>query len=232
MVTLFASLTHAITAGPFVAAGAAFVWGVLSVVLSPCHLASIPLVVAFVHGQGAVSGRRTLALSLTFALGILVTIAAIGAPRPRPGACSATSAASAISSWRRSSSWSACTCWTYCGCPAPDAARGRPPAAGYPAHCCSGLVFGVALGPCTFAYLAPMLGVAFKVAASRPLVAGSLLLAYAFGHCAVIVAAGMSTRHVQRFLDWRVRSLGSTILRRVCGGLILAAGVYLVATAH
>jgi cytochrome c-type biogenesis protein len=31
-----------------------------------------------------------------------------------------------------------------------------------------GLVFGVALGPCTFAYMAPMLGVTFRLASSNP----------------------------------------------------------------
>jgi cytochrome c biogenesis protein CcdA len=30
-----------------------------------------------------------------------------------------------------------------------------------------GLIFGVALGPCTFAYMAPMLAVTFKVAADQ-----------------------------------------------------------------
>jgi len=29
-----------------------------------------------------------------------------------------------------------------------------------------GLVFGIALGPCTFAYMAPMLAVTFKVAST------------------------------------------------------------------
>ena len=39
-----------------------------------------------------------------------------------------------------------------------------------------GLVFGMALGPCTFAYMAPMLAVTFKVAATN-LLYGILLLA-------------------------------------------------------
>ena len=31
-----------------------------------------------------------------------------------------------------------------------------------------GLVFGIALGPCTFAYMAPMLGVTFNLAKTAP----------------------------------------------------------------
>ena len=38
-----------------------------------------------------------------------------------------------------------------------------------------GLVFGIALGPCTFAYMAPMLAVTFRVAATN-LLYGILLL--------------------------------------------------------
>ena len=55
-----------------------------------------------------------------------------------------------------------------------------------------------------------------------------LLLAYGIGHCAVIVAAGTSTGLVQRYLDWTARSKGTAILRRICGVLVLAGGLYLI----
>jgi cytochrome c-type biogenesis protein len=94
-----------------------------------------------------------------------------------------------------------------------------------------GLLFGVALGPCTFAYMAPMLGVTFTVAAARPAYGALLLLAYGLGHCSVIVAAGTSTELVQRWLNWDERSRGRERLRRACGALILAGGAYLIYTA-
>jgi cytochrome c-type biogenesis protein len=91
-----------------------------------------------------------------------------------------------------------------------------------------GLVFGVALGPCTFAYMAPMLGIAFSVASARPLLAGSLVLSYAIGHCSVIVLAGTFTSMVQSYLNWNERSKGAVILKKVCGILVILGGVYLV----
>ncbi len=91
-----------------------------------------------------------------------------------------------------------------------------------------GLVFGVALGPCTFAYMAPMLGITFGVAASRPLFAGALVLAYAIGHCAVIVLAGTFTSMVQRYLSWNERSRGAVILKKACGALVILGGIYLI----
>jgi cytochrome c-type biogenesis protein len=91
-----------------------------------------------------------------------------------------------------------------------------------------GLVFGVALGPCTFAYMAPMLAVTFKLAKTAPLYGASLLLAYGVGHCAVIVAAGTSTELVQRFLNWNEHSKGVTVVKSICGALVILGGLWLI----
>jgi cytochrome c-type biogenesis protein len=91
-----------------------------------------------------------------------------------------------------------------------------------------GLTFGIALGPCTFAYMAPILAVAFKTAASSLLYGALLLLVYGVGHCSVIVVAGTSTELVQRYLDWNERSRGAVLLKQVCGVLVLLGGVYLI----
>ena len=84
-----------------------------------------------------------------------------------------------------------------------------------------GLIFGIALGPCTFAYMAPMLAVTFKLATTGFAYAMLLLLAFAVGHCLVIVVAGTSTGLVQRYLNWNERTRGACILRRICGVLLL-----------
>jgi cytochrome c-type biogenesis protein len=91
-----------------------------------------------------------------------------------------------------------------------------------------GFIFGIALGPCTFAYMAPMLAVAFRVAASSPIYGSTLLLAYGVGHCSVIVVAGTFTGLVQSYLRWNENSRGTTILRKACGLLVIAGGIYLI----
>jgi cytochrome c-type biogenesis protein len=91
-----------------------------------------------------------------------------------------------------------------------------------------GLIFGVALGPCTFAYMAPMLGVAFSLAADNMLYGASLLLAYGLGHCAVIVLAGTFTEVIQHYLDWNEKSKGALILKKICGVLVIAGGVWMI----
>ena len=79
MQELFSQLSRAIEGAWFAAMAASFVWGVLSIVLSPCHLASIPLIVGFIDQQGRISTRRAFCISGLFALGILITIGLVGA---------------------------------------------------------------------------------------------------------------------------------------------------------
>jgi cytochrome c-type biogenesis protein len=93
-----------------------------------------------------------------------------------------------------------------------------------------GLIFGIALGPCTFAFMGPVLGVAFAEAANSVFFA-ALLLAYGLGHCAVIVFAGTFTEKVQHYLDWNEKSKGAIILKKICGMLVIVAGVWLIYTA-
>jgi cytochrome c-type biogenesis protein len=91
-----------------------------------------------------------------------------------------------------------------------------------------GLVFGLALGPCAFAFMVPVLGIALSMARTD-LVYGILLLgAYGIGHCGVIVAAGTSTVAVERYLKWSGASRGLGVLKKVCGVLVILGGVYLL----
>jgi len=76
--------------------------------------------------------------------------------------------------------------------------------------------------------MAPMLGVAFNLAASQLMLAMSLVLMYALGHISVIVLAGTFTETVQSYLDWNEKSKGALIVKKICGALVLLAGIYMV----
>src|ERR1035437_8036980 len=231
MEELFTTLTRAVEGTPLIALAAALVWGILSIVLSPCHLASIPLIVGFVNGQGQVSTRRAFSLSSLFALGILATIAVIGAITAAAGRL--------MGDLGHYANYGVAGLFFLIGLhllgviPMPWSGPGQFnfQRKGLVAALVLGLVFGVALGPCTFAYMAPMLAVSFKVAVNRPVFSILLLALYGVGHCAVIVAAGTCTEVVQRYLNWNERSHGGAILRGVCGVLVLAGGLYLIYTA-
>ena len=231
MQELFTQLTHAVEGTWFVALIASFVWGVFSVILSPCHLASIPLIVGFIDGQGRISTRRAFCIASLFAVGILITIAAIGAITAAAGRM--------MGDVGRYGNYFVAIIFFFVGLhlldviPMPWSGPGQVgmKRKGMLAAFILGLVFGIALGPCTFAYMAPMLGVTFKLASTNLSYGILLLFVYGIGHCSVIVFAGTFTEVVQRYMNWNEKSKGSVVLRKVCGVLVLLGGIYLIYTA-
>jgi cytochrome c-type biogenesis protein len=225
---IFTFLTRAVEGAPLLAISAAFSWGILSVILSPCHLSSIPLIVGFINGQGKMTGGRALGLSSLFALGILVTIGLIGAITGMAGRI--------MGDLGPYANYFVAGIFFLVGLhlldiiPMPWSGPGQTKMQrkGMAAAFVLGLIFGIALGPCTFAYMAPMLAVTFKLAATNLFYGVMLLLAFGIGHCAVIVVAGTSSNLVQRYLNWNEASKGSSTLRKVCGALVLFGGVYLI----
>ncbi len=231
MEELFTTLTRALEGTPAVALGAAFVWGVLSILLSPCHLASIPLIVGFIDEQGRISTKRAFVISVLFAVGILITIGAIGAITAAAGKMMGDIGAYG--------NYFVAVIFFVVGLhllgviPMPWSGPGQVgmKRRGLSAAFILGLVFGIALGPCTFAYMAPILGLAFKQAATNVVFGVLLLAVYGIGHCCVIIFAGTCTKVVQRYLNWNERSKGALILKKVCGVLVLLGGLYLIYTA-
>ena len=231
MEKLFTNLSHAVEGAPLIALSAAVAWGILSIILSPCHLASIPLIVGFISEQGKVTVHRAFWTSVLFAVGILITIAAIGAITAAAGRM--------LGDVGQYGNYFVAVIFFVVGLhllgliPMPWSGPGQVgmKRKGLLAAFILGLLFGIALGPCTFAYMAPMLGVTFKLAKTAPLYGVSLLLAYGVGHCAVIVAAGTSTEMVQRFLNWNERSKGVVVVKYICGGLVILGGAWLIYSA-
>jgi len=231
METLFNTLTRAVEGTPLVAGSAAFAWGVLSIVLSPCHLASIPLIVGFIDEQGRISTRRAFLIALLFSIGILVTIGLVGV---------ATAAAGRMmGDVGKFGNYLVALVFFLVGLhllgviPMPFSGPGQVnmKRKGLLAAFILGLVFGVALGPCTFAYMAPMLAVTFRLAATSLVYGVLLLVLYGIGHCSVIVLAGTFTEVVQRYLNWNEKSKGADRLKKVCGLLVILGGLYTLYTA-
>ncbi len=228
MDALFTTLSHAIEGAVFFALGASLLWGILSVVLSPCHLAGIPLIVAYIAGQPQVTPRRAFGLSSLFALGMLVCIALIGVITAAAGRMAGDLGGFA--------KYIVVGVFFLVGLilleviPLPLTAPGQigMKTHGLPGAFLLGLVFGIALGPCTFAFMAPVLSVTFTMGATMPLYAAGLLLAYGIGHCVVIAAAGTSIDAIQRYLQWNASTNAPGIVKKVFGVIVLLVGCVLL----
>jgi cytochrome c-type biogenesis protein len=212
---------------------AALAWGVLSVVLSPCHLSSVPLVVAYLSGGAEpASGRRALGLSSAFAAGILASIAGIGVATAAAGRM--------LGDVGRVGNWVVAAVFFAVGLnlvgvlplPSLGATPARPARRGVPGALLLGIVFGVALGPCTFAFMAPLLGIAFQASGAGASAWGVLLVAcYGLGHAATIAAAGTSIHAVNRWLGWKAGARAAAVVKAVAGVAVMLGGTYFVWTA-
>lgn len=227
--SLFGWLSGAMESTPLIALFAAFIWGILSIILSPCHLASIPLIVGFIDEQGRISTKRAFYIASLFSIGILITIGIIGIITALMGRMLGD-----IGSF---GNYFVAVIFFIVGLhlldviPFPFLGKAGQPAfkkKGLLASLILGLLFGIALGPCTFAYMAPVLSVAFKVSATQFLFGALLILIYGLGHCSVIVLAGTFTEIVQHYLNWNERSKGALILKKICGALVILGGIYLI----
>jgi cytochrome c-type biogenesis protein len=230
--SLFASLSRAVEGSPHVALAGAFAWGLASVLLSPCHLASIPLIVGFMSEQKGLTVGRAFRTALLFSLGVLASIALIGVITAALGRMLGN--AGGWANYLVAAVFFVMGLHLLDVIPLPPAAAAGLPTArrGYVAALAIGFVYGLALGPCTFAYMAPVLAVAFKTGATAPLFAAGLFTAFGLGHCAVITAAGTSVKRVQDYLRWGEDSRAMLIGRRICGVLVLAGGLYFLYTAR
>ncbi len=229
ILTIFEWLSNSMQSSLIVALTASLLWGMLSILLSPCHLASIPLIIAFIGEQGKMSTKRAFWLATSFSLGILITIAAIGLITGLLGRM--------LGDVGSCGNYIVAVIFFVMGfhllevIQLPFLGKTNQPTfrkKGLLAAFGLGLIFGIALGPCSFAYMAPMLGIVFTISVTQFFYGAALLFAYGIGHCSIIVLAGTFTEIVQKYLNWNEKSKGAVLIKKICGVLIILGGMYLI----
>ena len=232
MLRLFSALSLAVEGAPTIAIGASFLWGILSIILSPCHLTSIPLIIGYLSNRKELSTKRAFHLSIVFSVGILISITVIGGITAAAGRI--------LGDVGKIGNYIVASVFLIFGLNLtgilplnfPGQSSLKTQRKGYLSVLSLGLVFGLALGPCTFAFMAPMLGLVFSLTTKNLAYGLILLSAFALGHCSVIIAAGTSTKLVQRITKWDEQSKGITFIRKICGILVILGGIYLVYLAY
>ncbi len=226
--SLFTWLTNLVQSTFLVALLGAFLWGVISILLSPCHLTSIPLVVGYISHQDVKTVRKAFWTSFAFSFGILITIGLIGLVTALLGRMMGD-----IGKW---GNYLVAAVFFIVGLYLLEIIRFDLPGVGQLkfkkkgvwAALVLGLIFGIALGPCTFAFMAPVLAITIFSPSSSIIKDISLLGLYGVGHCLVIVLAGTFTEVLQKYLNWNERSKGTSIIKKVCGILVIIGAVYLL----
>jgi cytochrome c-type biogenesis protein len=231
MDSLFTSLTEAMYGSFSLALLASFVWGILSIVLSPCHLSSIPLIIGFLTSQGEKKTSHGLLLAFIFAFGIFISIIVIGIITAALGRIMGD--VGPYGKYMIAVIFIVVGLYLMDIIRLPDTGVKMQPFGMKSAILSAfslGLVFGIALGPCTFAFMAPVLSVVFQMSSTNAIAAGALLLAFGLGHCSVIVAAGGFASRVQSYLDWTNISNAVLWTKRVAGFLVILGGIYTLST--
>jgi cytochrome c-type biogenesis protein len=225
--SIFDFLSTALSGGSAAAVFASFGWGIISVLLSPCHLSSIPLIIGFINTQGNITIKRTFYLSLVFAVGILITIALIGLITASLGRLMGN--IGTTGNYLLAIVFFTVGLYLLNIIKLPwQAATLKTNKRGMLAALILGLLFGIGLGPCTFAFMAPVLGVVFQLSKTNLVYAIILLLAFGLGHCVVIVAAGTLTKKVQQYLNWTDNSKTIIYIKKICGVLVILGGIYMI----
>jgi cytochrome c-type biogenesis protein len=224
---LFLTVNSWMMAGTTLAALGCFLWGMISVVFSPCHLASIPLIVSYVAGQEkALKANHAAHYAVAFTVGLFITIALVGIICSLLGRMLGevgpywTILVGAILIWV------ALDMLGVSHCSMSGSMLGRIKLKGLLGAFILGLAYGVLSGSCTFGFIAPILAI---ITIQQKIMTGLLFITlFGIGHCVPIAVAGSSTATVRRLLESSSFYEGGLWFRRCAGVGIGLLGIYFI----
>jgi len=204
-----------------------FLWGMVSVLFSPCHIASIPLIIGYVAGQNhLVEGRKAMLYAVAFTTGLFLTIAVIGLICSLLGRMLGDVGPYWTIAIGLLLLWVALDMLGVAKCSMSSGLMTRLTVKGLPGAFILGLAYGVLSGSCTFGFIAPILAIVSVQA--RVLTGMVFILLFAIGHCLPIAVAGSSTALVKRLLVSSSWQQGGRAFRRLAGMMVALLGVYFI----
>ncbi|WP_020588280.1 cytochrome c biogenesis CcdA family protein [Desulfobacter curvatus] len=224
---LFLTVNQWMTGGIVIAAAGCFLWGIISVLFSPCHMASIPLIVGYVGGQQRmIHPRQAGVYSVLFTAGLFITIALIGIVCALLGRM----LGDVGNYWQILVG--SILIWVSLGmlgvekCSMSGSFLYRLNLKGKFGAFALGLAYGVLSGSCTFGFIAPILAI---ITVQAKVATGIILIVlFAVGHCIPIVIAGSSTAAVKKLLGNSTWNGAGIWFRKGAGTLVGILGIYFV----
>jgi cytochrome c-type biogenesis protein len=225
--SIFLTVNEWMVGGTAIAAVGCFTWGMISVLFSACHLASIPLIVAYVGGQEqALNPKQAGVYSSAFTLGLFISIALIGIVCALLGRM----LGDVGNFWQILVG--AVLIWVALGmlgvekCSMSGSLLYRLNLRGLSGAFVLGLAYGILSGSCTFGFIAPILAI---ITVQQQIATGIFyILLFAVGHCLPIVIAGSSTATVRKLMENSTWQGTGNWFRRAAGIVIVLLGVYFI----
>jgi cytochrome c-type biogenesis protein len=224
---IFLTVNEWMVSGTAIAAVGCFAWGMISVLFSPCHLASIPLIVAYVGGQEqAVNPKQAGIYSSFFTLGLFISIALIGVVCTLLGRM----LGNVGNFWQILVGvvliWVALGMLGVEKCSMSGSLLYRLNLKGLSGAFVLGLAYGILSGSCTFGFIAPILAI---ITIQKQIATGIFyILLCAVGDCRPIVVAGSSTAAVRKLMGKRAWRDTGNWFRCAAGIVIILMGVYFI----
>ena len=208
-----------------IAYGASFLWGIASVLLSPCAMASLPLVVAYVAGQpDLVEGKKAFKYSLAFSGGLFLTLIVVAGICSSLGRLMGDVGIGVQLFIGFFLFWVGMKVFAQKTCSIPFPMLHKINIQGTTGAFLMGASYGVVAGPCTFGFVAPLLAI---ITVSKDVLKGLLMIVlFSVGHCLPLVMAGTFVAKLKTYLQSQTVFKASMIFQKFAGIVICALGVY------
>ena len=200
----------------------AFAWGVASVLLSPCGISLVPLVVSYIENTDTPTRARAFLVSCAFSLGIIFNLSLVALITSGLGLL--------LGGFEKFLTLFTALVFILMGLHLTgiihvkffdfsSGAKGTE-SQNLKGAVMLGIVSGLAVGPCSIAYVSPVLSLAMSEASFM------LVIFYALGYSSVLIAAGTFAQLFTKFLQ---SGRGNKILRVInilCGLALISGGIY------
>ena len=211
----------------------AFLWGMASVILSPCGISLVPLVVGYVANTDTPSHFKAFRISCAFCVGIIINLALVAFVTSGIGMM--------LGGYERFLTLITAAVFIVMGLQimgvvklkflAFDSRIKGTESQDMKGAVVLGILSGLAIEPCNIGYVSPVLSLAMSEASNGLAGAITLVLCYALGYCAVLVGAGTFAQVFSDFLHsdedsvltWMVK-----IVNVLCGIALIIGGIYLI----
>ena len=216
--------------GSYAAILGAFIWGIFSVILSPCGIAIVPLVVGYIGNSEESDVWTAFKISLAFCSGVVINLILIGAIVISVGA--------AFGGYETYITIFVGLVFIIIGLHLMKVLHipwflggsiGKTKYGGLKGALVLGVLSGLALSPCSFAYATPILSLSVKIAGRNDIfLSSALIVSYAIGHSVTLICAGTGAKWLSLLMNWQHGGKALRVLNYICGILLIAGGIYLI----